>query len=280
MVHTRRWRGSRGRNILERIGYPLVYLINRPGGHLVGSLIYDFALRCNGVSPYPGKTGLARSEEKFLRRVAPTLRNAVVLDVGARFGAYASLVKDLAPGSTIYAFEPHPGTFPKLQETAALKGFTAIRKALSNVAGAAKLYDFSDADGLSSQASLGQDTITFQGNAVAASHDIESARLDDVAEELNLTRIGLLKIDTEGFDLTVLQGAPRLIAERRIQMIQFEVIPADIVRHVTVKDFFDILDGYRLHRLCANGQLQALEPYSVKSCEIYVPNNLVATLRS
>ncbi|MGH7100922.1 MAG: FkbM family methyltransferase, partial [Acetobacteraceae bacterium] len=150
----------------------------------------------------------------------------------------------------------------------------------SNVSGAAKLYDFSDADGPSSQASLGQDTITFQGNAVAASHDVESARLDDVADEMNLTQIGLLKIDTEGFDLTVLQGASRLLAERRIRMIQFEIIPADIVRHVTVKDFFDVLDGYHLHRLCANGQLQSLEPYSVKSCEIYVPNTLVATLRS
>ncbi|MGH7079728.1 MAG: hypothetical protein ACREFU_16725 [Acetobacteraceae bacterium] len=63
-------------------------------------------------------------------------------------------------------------------------------------------------------------------------------------------------------------------------MVQFEIIPADIVRHVTVKDFFDVLDGYQLHRLRANGQLQSLEPYSVKSCEIYVPNNLVATLRS
>ncbi|MGH7190946.1 MAG: FkbM family methyltransferase, partial [Acetobacteraceae bacterium] len=100
------------------------------------------------------------------------------MDVGARFGVYASLVKELAPDSTIYAFEPHPGTFPKLQERASLKGFTAIQKALSNVSGAAKLYDFSDADGPSSQASLGQDTITFQGNAVAASHDVVSARLD------------------------------------------------------------------------------------------------------
>ncbi len=279
MIHAPRWRGSSGRVMLERIGYPLVYLINRPGCRGIGSLLYDFALRCNGVSPFPGKTGLSRPEERFLRRIAPTLRNAVVLDVGARFGAYAGLVKEFAPDSTIYAFEPHPTTFPRLQEVASAKGFTAIQKAVSNVSGPSKLYDFSDSDGQSSQASLGQDTITFQGNAVAASHDIVCVRLDDIAEELSLTHIGLLKIDTEGFDLTVLQGASRLLAERRIRLIQFEVIPADIVRHVTVKDFFDVLDGYRVHRLCANGELQALEPYSVKSCEIYVPNNLVATLR-
>ena len=279
MVHTTRWRGSRGQDIAERIAYPFAYLINRPRFHVIGKFLYDFALRCNGIGiAFPGGRGLTISEEKFLSRVAPLLKGATIFDVGANTGAYASLLKDLIPDCTIYAFEPHPRTFAKLQQAAATKGFTAIRKAVSDTTGPTRLYDFAGEDG-STQASLDRETISFQDDAPPVSHEVASVRLDEIADELQIQKIDLLKIDTEGFDLAVLKGATRLLAERRIEMIQFDIIPVDVVRRIAIKDFFEVLDGYDLYRMCMNGQLLSLQPYSVKTCEICVTQNLIAKLR-
>jgi len=280
MVYTTRWRGSRARDILECMAYPLVYVINRPCLRMVGQLLYDFSLRCNGIGiAFPGTQGLTKSEEKFLRRIAPTLRKATILDVGANHGAYASLLKDLVPDSVIYAFEPHPGTFSVLQQKAAQKGFIAMQLAVSDTAGPMRLYDFADQDG-STQASLDENTISFQNNSEVVSHAVQSTILDNFAQEFQIGTIDLLKIDTEGFDLAVLKGAARLLVERRIKLIQFEIIPVNVVRRVAVKDFFEILEGYDLYRLCANGQLLSIQPYSVKTCEIYVTQNLIARLKT
>ena len=59
-------------------------------------------------------------------------------------------------------------------------------------------------------------------------------------------------------------------------MIQFEFIPANIATGATMHKFFEVLDGYRISRLCLNGDLLSLQPYNVKRCEIYVTHNLIA----
>ena len=46
--------------------------------------------------------------------------------------------------------------------------------------------------------------------------------LDEVRRELGVERINLLKIDTEGFDLQVLQGARQSLEEGRIDCIYLE----------------------------------------------------------
>ena len=86
----------------------------------------------------------------------------------------------------------------------------------------------------------------------------------------------MLKIDTEGHDLDVLRGARQAIARRAIKLIQFEFIPANVATRVFMRDFFNALAGYRLHRLCLNGDLLPLGNYDVKRCEVFVTHNLVA----
>ncbi|HEY1410842.1 MAG TPA: FkbM family methyltransferase [Rhodopila sp.] len=278
LAYTTRWRNSRGRALMEGIAYPLAYLINRPTLQPLGRLLYDFALRCNGIGiAFAGKSGLTIAEERFLKNIAKQLRKATILDVGANHGDYASAIKRLAPDSTVYAFEPHPKNFAALKTAADNSNFTAVPLAVSNISGTVELYDFADQDG-STQASLGMDTIAFH-NSASVSHKIQCTTLDDFVSGNNIGCIDLLKIDTEGFDLRVLQGGEKTIRAGIAKLIQFEIIPADIVRKVTVKDFFDILPKYDLYRLCLNGDLLPMRSYSVKECEIYVTHNIIAKLR-
>lgn len=277
MVNLERWKPSRARAAVERLASPVVYLLNRPRCAGASRLIYEFALRCNGIgNNATGPSGLARGEERFLRRTAADFRAGTVLDVGANAGDYARYVRSLAPEASIVAFEPHPRTFARLRQTAETHRFEAINMAVSDTVGMVTLYDFPDTDG-STQASLDPGVIMLHGGRAPVSHHVECTTLDAFAEARNIETIHLLKIDTEGFDLDVLKGARRLLAERRIKLIHFEFIGSNVVRRVCMRDFFEVLEegGYRIARICLNGMLLPLGAYSPKLHEIFVRHNLV-----
>lgn len=277
-VETPLWRGGSARRAVEMAFYPLFWALNRPGAAVLSRAIYDFALRCNGIAiNFPGRHGLNSAEERFLRRVAPALQDGVLLDVGANRGCYAAYLRQLAPNSTIYAFEPHPATFARMAERLSGARVHTVRQALSDHAGATQLFDFAAEDG-STQASLSRAAVEIFDSGVVG-HEVTSTTLDDFLDAERIEKVAFLKIDTEGFDLKVLQGATRAIREKRIRMMQFEFIPANIATHVTMRDFFTALPGYDIYRLCLNGSLMPLFPYDVKRCEIYVTQNLIAMPR-
>jgi FkbM family methyltransferase len=269
------WRPGRLRRALAQCAFPLVWLVNRPAGAWFGRALQELALRCNGIAiNYPGRHGLTRGEEAFLRRVAPGLQGGVLLDVGANHGLYTDHLRRIAPNARIHAFEPHPGTFARLAARLEGSGVRVVPAAVSDGLGTLDLFDFAARDG-STQASLSREAVTIYAEEVT-SHRTACTTLDAYLEEQGIARVELLKIDTEGFDLHVLRGARDSIAARRFGIIQFEFVPANIATHVTMRDMFEALPGYAIHRLCLNGELLPLGPYDVKRCEIYVTQNLVA----
>jgi FkbM family methyltransferase len=274
---TPKWSGGRGKRLLARLAFPLFYLLNRPSLQFMAEAAYDFALRWNGFAiGFPGRHGLSYAEERFLMRILPGIADGVLFDVGANHGSYTRFLRQFSPGAHIHAFEPHPATFASLRARAEGPGITLLNLAVSDTAGKLLLHDFAGSDG-STQASLGQESVRmFDANIV--SHEVDVTTIDDYVEKAGLTQIDLLKIDTEGFDINVLRGARLALARGAIKTIQFEFIPADIAMHVTMRDFFDVLRGYRLFRLCLNGGLMELRRYDVKRCEVYVTHNIIAML--
>ncbi len=273
---TRMARSSRLKRLVTAAAFPVFYVLNRPSLGWLAHVLYDFALRCNGVAiNFPGRHELTIGEERFLRARLSGGVAKVLFDVGANHGAYSRYLRALAPGATIYAFEPHPRSFAILGDRLGQDADTKLLNlAVSDAAGEMQLFDFAGDDG-STQASLDQAAEhLFSPDTVA--HDVRVTTIDAFMAEHAIAHIDLLKIDTEGFDLAVLRGARGALRARAIGAIQFEFIPANIARHVTMRDFFQVLDGYRLYRLCMNGGLMKLARYDVKWCEIYVTQNLVA----
>ena len=273
---TAKWQGSRRTQVAAALFRPLVRALNRPSTAWVGRALYDVALRFNGIAiGFPGQHDLSEAEERFLARIAPQLRGGTVLDVGANSGSYARMVTRLAPDAAVHAFEPHPRTFAALQARCAGGTIHAVNMAAGEAEGELELFDFAEADG-STQASLSREAVAlFDGDMVT--HRVTCTTLDRYLAQQGIGPVALLKIDTEGFDLSVLRGARAAIAARRFGLIQFEFIPANIATRVTMRDFFEALPGYDLHRLCLNGALLPLGPYDVKRCEIFVTQNLIAT---
>jgi FkbM family methyltransferase len=275
-VRTRLWQPSRLIGFLAKVAYPVFLVLNRPGMAWFGDLAYDFALRCNGIAiTFGGKAGLTRAEEHFLHRNKAQLQNFVMLDVGANHGAYARLLRKLAPTAQIIAFEPHPSTFARLRDLMTdMPSVRLINKAVGDTNGQLTLFDFRCSNG-STQASLSEAAVNLYSDDIVE-YAVDCTTIDDFMAEARIGRIDFLKIDTEGHDLAVLKGARNALRERKIGTIQFEFIPANIATGVTMHDFFNVLQGYRISRLCLNGALRPLEPYDVKRCEIYVTHNLIA----
>jgi FkbM family methyltransferase len=275
-VQTEMWRASRLKSILASCAYPVVLALNRPSISWLGDLLYDIALRCSGVAiTFPGKNGLTQAEEHFLHRNKARLQGGVLFDIGANNGAYTQNLLDLAPNARIFAFEPHPVTFALLRSRMqASPSVKAINKAVANKAGQLKLYDFRAEDG-STQASLTESAVALYSRDIVE-HAVDCTTVDDFIAEMGIDQIDLLKIDTEGHDLSVLTGARNALQSGKIRMIQFEFIPANIATGATMHGFFEVLQGYRIGRLCLNGTVRWLDPYNVKRCEIYVTHNLIA----
>ncbi len=266
------------KRVVASMAFPVFYVLNRPSLQFFAEIAYDFALRWNGFAiGFHGKHGLNYGEERFLSHHLSTVNNGVLFDVGANHGSYTQSLHRLSPASQIHAFEPHPTTFASLNKRIAAPCITLVNMAVSDKEGTMQLYDFADSDG-STQASLSQSSVEmFDPKTV--SHTVETTTIDDYMKNAAIKTIDFLKIDTEGFDINVLRGAQQALKRRAIKVIQFEFIPSNIAMRVTMRDFFEILNEYKLFRLCLNGDLMPLQNYDVKRCEVYVTHNIVALLK-
>jgi len=135
------------------------------------------------------------------------------IDVGANLGYYTiSLANWVGPRGLVVAFEPFPGNFAILKKNVHLNGLhnvTLEPAALSNRSGSVQLICGVE-DQFSPTPSVG-------GYAVEqdrVSVNVPSRRLDDYAAGMGKTP-NLIKIDVEGAELAVLEGARHTLAAAR-----------------------------------------------------------------
>ena len=85
----------------------------------------------------------------------------------------------------------------------------------------------------------------------------------------------MLKLDVEGCELSVLNGARAMLEKDAIDFIQFEFNHPSIYSHVFFRDFFDLLSPkYRVARILQDGFCE-INKYS-ESCEIFANANFLA----
>jgi FkbM family methyltransferase len=155
--------------------------------------------------------------ETDLKRCFDIACAACVIDVGAHLGWETVRFSQMFPAAQVHAFELVPATCEQLRRNMA--GVPRIQVhgfGLSNAAGTARIA-------LQADAQLNSLSGRTQPTADGASVEVEFRRLDEVAESLGVGSVDLLKIDAEGHDLQVLEGADALFAARRIRAVLVEV---------------------------------------------------------
>lgn len=110
------------------------------------------------------------------------------------------------------------------------------------------------------------------------SHSVQLTTIDAFCIQENISSIDFLKIDTEGHELSVLDGAKEMIGNGAVTVVQFKFNEMNIVSRVFLKDFFELLDDYNIYRIDKKGLLP-LFPYSSNN-EIFKFQNIVAIRQS
>jgi len=158
-------------------------------------------------------------EIQALRRFLSTFAVDCLFDVGANRGQYATMLrKDAGYKGLILSFEPNPDVFAELQRHAASdRCWHVFNMALSDFDGTAN-FNIMAADQFSSlKAPSGeQDAIFADRNKVTKTVEMQCCRLDSVLPDLKaehgFTR-PFLKMDTQGHDLSVCEGAGDALAQ-------------------------------------------------------------------
>ena len=151
-----------------------------------------------------------------------------VLDVGANSGGYASGLRTGGYTGRIISFEPVGEPFNRLEASAqADPGWSAHRRALGpdrsqvtiNVAG-------NDAASSSMLPMLDRHLEAAPTSRYVAAETVEQHRLDDLVPDLDVDpSSSFLKIDVQGYEPQVLEGAQRLLERCRGLQIETSLVP-------------------------------------------------------
>jgi len=145
----------------------------------------------------------------------------IFFDVGANIGQTSSAALSNYPKASVFAFEPHPPAFLALKEAICHPRFRPFNLALSDNAGKAQFFEYSALSSSNSMVKDAQYAVHTQSRP-ANTLTVECETLDGICRTLDIDRIDVLKVDTEGHDLAVLRGARRMLAERRVRFVYVE----------------------------------------------------------
>lgn len=203
--------------ILSNIFLPL--LAPKPGLSSVTKLRYGLRMKIDPSEFLQAHLYLFGSYE------LPTIRHirsyltpgAVCADVGAQMG-YLSLAMATSAGRTtvVHSFEPEDANAARFRENMALNDIQNVhlhREAISNVEGMLQLF-LSKTDNAGTHSTLyNERTVTEK------SIQIPATTLDAFARHHALQRLDLVKVDVEGAEFEVIQGADYVLRTFRPRVI-------------------------------------------------------------
>ncbi len=194
--------------------------------------------------------GYADMRDKFLRLIVIdqgfekdffTIADAIFseggtfLDVGANYGLLSfGLAGRHGRAIDFHLFEPNVELVHSMQKTGAL--YPAMRLTVNEVA-------VTDASGVVSfeidHDQTGASHISAEGRGVP----VRSITLDDYLEVAGITRVELLKLDVEGYELSALRGASRALKARIVHAVYFEYFEKWLQRVAPPSELLKFLDA-------------------------------------
>jgi FkbM family methyltransferase len=179
------------------------------------------------------------------------LRNrkvALILDIGANEGQFASWISGIFPAATVVCFEPVGAPFAKLSAWAVTTGgrVEAVQVALGDTEGEVALEVHVDHTPSSSMLHRTETSVSLYPHTEQVKRElVRQRRLDDVVEELGLLRgeVGdvLVKLDVQGYEDRVLRGAETTMRRSRYCLIEAN-LDALYEGQVTFRGLVDALD--------------------------------------
>ncbi|MCX7638666.1 MAG: FkbM family methyltransferase [Cyclobacteriaceae bacterium] len=233
--------------------------MNKFSSNILTYKIFQFFYRVSIWGLYGDEWDYTRNGELEVIKLLKNLPSQLIIfDVGANVGGYSlSLVNILREKNIrIYAFEPVYKTFLSCKKNLEKYSFIQVNNlGLGSSNSEAEINVSENNPGVSSIYLLDK----FDYNR---KESIKIITLDDFCERESIDLIHFLKIDVEGHEYAVLQGALKMLKANKIQMIQFEFGSGNINSRTFFIDFYNLLQpNFNLYRIAKNG-LIPVQKYS------------------
>ena len=138
------------------------------------------------------------------------LKIGTCIDVGANLGQFSAIIGYTNPEAKIFAFEPMPKACATYGSLFQGNQHTLLECGAGKVSGEIKFHMTDRADSSSFLTPGANQTLAFGVKEVQVL-DLPIRRVDEQLDEARLTRPVLLKIDVQGLELDVVEGAKKLL---------------------------------------------------------------------
>jgi FkbM family methyltransferase len=172
-----------------------------------------------------------RHESTEASRLLATLRHfdiELVADIGANTGLFGALIRNEGYDRRIVSFEPLPDAYVELKRAAAddSKWLVHERCAIGSQAGSIKINVAGNSQSSSILPMLAAHSEAAPDSRYIRTEECNVVRLDDVLPAYAPNyRTTFLKIDTQGFEWEVLQGAPVILESVRAVQLELSLVP-------------------------------------------------------
>ncbi len=152
-------------------------------------------------------------------------KEMTVFDVGANVGEMTLLFSPFVADGSVHAFEASKSTFKRLELVCSAterRNVVLNNLALAEKTGTINLHVYDETlSTFNSQAARPLKDYGLDIEPVGI-EEVAAQTVDDYCESKSIERIDLLKIDVEGAEFQVMQGARRMLRDKRIGCLTFE----------------------------------------------------------
>jgi FkbM family methyltransferase len=156
--------------------------------------------------------------------------SSIIVDIGANRGQAACFFGRLLPASRVIAIEANPDLISLLHRKTKRLNITILPLALSSKPGILTFYTcVSDENSSLEPPKMDSKWLRFKSRVLMTTPeqmyktvDIKAETLDHIVGDLRLESVDILKIDVEGHEASVLQGAELTLSKHIPKFIQIE----------------------------------------------------------
>lgn len=183
---------------------------------------------------YPRYLDGTLHESEITKKIVDTLNDdSIFYDVGANIGYYTIFASEVCSKGEVHAFEIEPHFIQLTRKSLKMNPTTAT---LNNNAVSNKTGDTVSYSGEFGKTSIDSTTTT-------GSREVDTITIDDYAADN--PHPDVMKIDVEGFERHVLEGAERVLEEGYPETMFLEIHPPKIQNYGgQVQDILNLLDSY------------------------------------
>ena len=222
-----------------------------------------FANEDVGRRIYFGKFYEPYETHYFSQQIRP---DDICLDVGGNVGYFSFLMAQKAKDGQVHVFEPIPLNIALLNASTVLNGFTNLQ-----IHQCAVGSESGDITFTISNDSAYSSIYNTNRKSIAQTLSVPLISLDEYIAKNNLPRVDILKVDVEGAEKLVIDGAKKLFSDSKNspRLVMLELYePGLLVFSTTIDDVIATMKGFGYDTFVTPDQ-HSIRPYQPKDKNDY-----------